>query len=70
MKIIETDNKRSIEFEKIRNGTVFRCADQVYLKGQAVYAINLDTGDITRVGADETKWSVCYIYPGASLKLN
>lgn len=69
MKIIETENKRSIEFEKIRNGTVFKCNNQIYLKGEPPCAVNMDTGEITKV-TDDDKWSVCYIYPGASLKLN
>lgn len=59
--------RRSIEFEKIRNGTVFKHNGYTYIKGEGKYAISLESGDITEV--KDGTWNDCTIYPGASLRL-
>lgn len=69
---VEMNNKRPMEFNKIRNGTVFKCEDTPYLKGDDDYATNLTTGHILKPNdsdQDAHDWSVCYIYPRASLKI-
>lgn len=65
---VNKKEKRSIEFEKIRNGTVFMCDGITYLKGDGKYAVNMETGHVNEVSPDA--WEECYIYPGASLKLD
>lgn len=70
MLIKEMAQKRSIEFEKIRNGTVFTMNGVAYIKGDGKYAVDLDTGHVTDPEKTGVEWSECYIYPRASLKLN
>lgn len=67
---VNKKEKRSIEFDKIRNGTVFMCDGITYLKGDGVYAVNMETGHVNEIAPGSTAWEECYIYPGASLKLD
>lgn len=68
MYVVNSD-KRTIEFDKIRNGTVFTMDGTSYLKGDGKYAVDLKTGHVIepdKIG----EWNECYIYPKASLKLS
>lgn len=70
---IETNEKRTIEFERIRSGTVFECGDKIYLKGKTDnddVAINLVTGSV--IWPDRSvpnKWDKCHMHLNASIKL-
>ena len=64
---ITQSNRRSIEFEKIRNGTVFKYEGDTYIKGQDKFAVSLETGEIYEV--PEGQWNECYMYVHASLNL-
>lgn len=68
--IVAEITKRSIEFEKIRTGTVFKRGVNTYIKGDNKYAVNMETGAVTEVDPLDQSWNECYIYPHASLKLN
>lgn len=67
--IIEEKNRTAIEFEKIRNGTVFQYEGNTYIKGDDAFATNLATGNIVNVASCEAKWNKCYMYTRSTLKL-
>lgn len=68
MLIKETLPKPTMEFDKIRNGTVFTISGVTYIKGDGKYAIDLNTGHV--IEPNKTgEWFECQIYPRASLKL-
>lgn len=67
--IIEEKNRTAIEFEKIRNGTVFQYEGNTYIKGDDVYATNLATGQVFNVTLSEANWNKCYMYTRSTLKL-
>lgn len=69
MLIKEIPQKRSMEFDKIHDGTVFTMLDHTYIKGDGRYAVDLDSGHVIEPGKTG-EWTECYIYPRASLKLN
>lgn len=68
MLIKDVAQKRPIEFDKIRNGTVFTMDGNTYIKGDGKYAVDLDLGHVIEPGKTG-EWTECYIYPRASLKL-
>ena len=62
--IINKDRKY-MEFEKIRSGTVFTFDDKTYLKCEGDAAVDVMTGEIIHpVG-----WDTCILYLKASLRL-
>lgn len=65
---IEKHDKRSIEFAKIRQGTVLTHNDGVYIKGSGESAVDLKTGQII-YPANDGQWEDCLIYPYASVNL-
>ena len=73
MKINNKYNKRTITFEDIREGTVFKKVhgDETYIKGSNSTAINLDSGKVVYPANDAGgHWNECYIFPRASLSLD
>lgn len=72
MRVDTIEKKRPIEFEKIRNATVFTCNGEVYIKGDDVYAMNISTGNVVQPMMDKNsdKFETCYIYPKARLHLS
>lgn len=71
MWIGEKPTKKSMEFDKIREGTVFTCEGKVYLKGTGGAAVDLETGNIIYPANDtnHSMWNTCLIYPRASVNL-
>lgn len=67
--IIEEKNRTPIEFEKIRNGTVFQYHGDTYIKGEGNTATNLETGTVTQVDSLGLKWDKCYMFTRSTLKL-
>ena len=68
---ISSTSKKSIEFDKIREGTIFTCGGLTYLRGNNNAAVNMKTGEIIYPVNDPSGgWDKCYIYPQASLILN
>lgn len=63
---------KTIEFRKIRIGTVFEADDMIYLKGKYdgmdEVAVNLVTGSVF-VPDEGEKWDHCRLYPKASIKI-
>ena len=68
MKIVELQEKPTMEFDKIRNGTVFVIGGVTYIKGDGKYAVDLNTGHVIEP-SKTGEWFECQIYPRASLKL-
>ena len=67
--IIEEKNRTPIEFEKIRNGTVFQYEGETYIKGDGGTATNLESGLVTQVNELGVKWDKCYMFTRSTLKL-
>ena len=64
--IIYKDNKnRTMEFAKVRPGTVITFEGKTYLRCEGDAAVDLITGEIIR----PVNWDTCLIYNKASLKL-
>ena len=64
--IINKENKQiSMDFEKIRKGTVFTFDGKTYFKCEGDGAVDLVTGDLIH----PANWDPCFIHPKASLKL-
>lgn len=71
MRIEDKPNKRTIEFEKIREGTVLTCDGRTYVKGTGGSATDLETGQVVYPANDAAKkWDKCLIYPGAYVSLH
>lgn len=61
----ETIKGQKMDFEVIREGTVFQHGDSYYLRANQGRAVDISTGSIY----DDNDWGACYIYPRATLKL-
>ena len=67
---VEQSNKRPLEFDKIRVGTVFVCNNRNYIKAcnnDTTFAVDIEKGTIIDPTVD---FESCYIYPGAVIRLN
>lgn len=68
---VEQSNKRPMEFDKVRIGTVFVHDRRTYIKAcrdNEVCAVDLEKGTIIDPTTNDFK--DCYIYPGAAIRLN
>lgn len=71
MRIREREDKKSIDFDSIRDGTVFTLGGAIYIKGDGKYAVNLTDGRVLEPAKmTDINWNNCLIYPRASLSLN
>ena len=61
--------ERTFDFSIIRDGCVFRCGDDIYIKGENKYATNLKTGQRVEPSPNDNKWKICYTYPKAYMTL-
>lgn len=70
MYIDNKNGKRPIAFKDIMNAKVFECDGVIYFKaiyGNDAVAVNLDSGAVVK--AELTEFERCFLYPGATLKL-
>lgn len=70
---IEKTTEKTIEFERIRSGTVFECGDKIYLKGRTDtddVAVSLTTGSVIWPDRSKpNKWDKCHMHLDASIKI-
>ncbi len=70
MNVFNEDRKPVMDFDKIRNGTVFTCDKIAYIKGSDSYATNLKTGRVLQPKKEGgVDWTQCTVYNKASLRL-
>lgn len=71
MHIIRGARTPVMEFKRIRNGTVFTCNDATYIKGNDIYATNLETGEVLQPNkGNSNDWSECVVHNRSLLKLS
>lgn len=67
---VQTTNKRPMEFDKVRPGTIFTSDGKTYMKvvfGDDMLAVEMESGAVINPTASDFK--ECLIYPGAVIKL-
>lgn len=65
------NKKRAIAFTEIREGTILKMGQNIYMKGNNGAAVDMKTGQIIYPANDtDPGWEECFIYPGASLNLH
>ncbi len=63
--LINKERKQTMEFAKVRPGTVFTFENKTYFRAQEEAAIDLVTGEILH----PANWDECIVHNKASLKL-